>query len=229
MLFIDKAHCFSFSMKAGCCSWPVEERTSFPPPVSSLGTMPAPSSCVQERSSRSAQPISHPAAVWPALTAPVSTEPAERREPDRARFWLCGFRDKPPLDESAAARARASVLHALPAHCLVGELSHSVELLLHLVFFGRASSQISLIEWSQVSALLCARQTGSFGRQISGWCIAGDRHGDAGDGVGANSCSFRWWGLDLCHWFRFAAQKMLDQLLSRCWQLDAAVGALWEM
>lgn len=147
----------------------------------------------------------------------------------RARFWLCGFRDKRPLDESAAARARASVLHALPAHCLVGELSHSVELLLHLVFFGRASSQISLIEWSQVSALLCTRQTGSFGRQISGWCIAGDRHGDAGDGVGANSCSFRWWGLDLCHWFRFAAQKMLDQLLSRCWQLDAAVGALWEM
>lgn len=43
-----------------------------------------------------------------------------------------------PEASSCARRVNVRVFHKcqlLPAHCLVGELSHSVELLLHLVFF----------------------------------------------------------------------------------------------
>lgn len=141
---------------------------------SSVGTMSAPTSSVcthaPPRWAESINPSVHAATVTYTLTV---IAPHKRKEPSgKSPFsqWLnTDSRHTTAITPAGIRRYMADVFsqfRLLPAHCLVGQLSHSVELLLHLACFcvttGRSSHFTYLIDRMKSDLRADLRQTTRF-------------------------------------------------------------------
>lgn len=141
---------------------------------SSVGTMSAPTSSVCGHAApcwaESINPSIHAATVTYTLTLTVRTNQRSRAaKAHLVNDWKLTVRHTTAIISAGIRRYMADVFsqfRLLPAHCLVGQLSHSVELLLHLVCFcvttGRSSHFTYLIDRMKSDLRADLRQTTRF-------------------------------------------------------------------